>query len=61
MTGSDLEKVIKCINGWSRRDMEGISIRYSEYKNALGEDATKSFDEFMMMIAHQTVLYREVA
>lgn len=61
MTGKEMEQVIKTINGWNQRDMEGISIRYSEYKNALGEDATKSFDEFMTMIACQQVFYREVA
>ena len=45
------------IRSWTDADKEQLRIDYSEYRNAMGPEADKSFDEFACQRAAMSVYY----
>lgn len=56
-----IEGAVKVMNSWTDLDKEEMRIRYSEYRNAMGPDATESFNAFALRIATQNFLFQTVA
>ena len=48
------------IASYSETDMDNIRIQYSEYKNAFGPEATKTFAQFISGIAAMNCLFAEL-
>lgn len=56
----DREMIEAKIASYTETDLEEIRIQYSEYKNALGPEATKSFSAFISGIAAMNCLFEEI-
>ena len=50
-------KIIARMKSWTETDWDGVRENYSEYKGALGDEATKGLIEFAFGIAAQNELY----
>lgn len=56
-----IEGAVKVMKSWDEITLDEMRIRYSEYRNAMGPDATESFNAFCLRIATQNFLYQVAA
>ena len=50
-------KIIARMKNWTAAEWDGVRENYAEYKGSLGEEATKSLNEFAFGIASMNELY----
>lgn len=58
--GVDAAAIQAKIDSYTETDMEELRIQYSEYRNAYGPDATKTFKQFVSGVAAMNCLFAAI-
>ena len=58
VTEETTRRTQELIESWTDADKEEIRIQYSEYKNAMGPEADRTFAEFAYMRAAMSIAFR---